>query len=131
MAAEIERIDKVPRLTPRDRQPIRATSATCWWWAAAGHAGGGVVGCQCRLARRGGAGDLRRTTNHQPHAATLCPCATSVHGLRRNKRVTTACLGQLAQAAEGCSVLAVGPGLAVGATNAISSSGHWDSPARQ
>ncbi len=117
MPRKMQKITDVPMLAPRRRDGHKGDFGKA---LIVGGSEGmiGAVALAANAALRGGAGlvtfAVPRTI--QQTVALLCPCATSV-ALACNERSEprSEAVGQMLQAAERCDVLAIGPGMAVGA----------------
>jgi len=116
MARNIERIGIITQLARRRRSSHKGDFGRV---LVVGGSGGmiGAVGLACNAALRGGAGlvTFAAPQTVQPFIATLCPCATSIPlATDEGGNLKAEAVRQVAQAAAGGDVLAVGPGMAVG-----------------
>jgi ADP-dependent NAD(P)H-hydrate dehydratase len=117
MQQDIELIEQLPRLPPRNRDGHKGDYGRV---LAVGGSRGmvGAVALAANAALRGGAGlvTFAAPETVQLAAATLCPCATSVPlACQAGGELADAAVRQVLQAARAADVLAVGPGFAVGA----------------
>ena len=115
MSQGIERIDEVSALPPRQPEAHKGDFGRV---LVVGGSRGmiGAPALAANAALRGGAGlvTVAAPETVQLAVAVLCPCATSVPLACDDDALAAEAVGQMARAAEGCDVLAVGPGLAVG-----------------
>jgi len=113
MAGRIERNEELPRLPRRRREGHKGD------YGRVLIVGGsremvGAVSLAANAALRAGAGlvTFAAPETIQQAVAVLCPCATSVAlACDRSGRLARASVRQLAEAARGCDVIAVGPGM--------------------
>ncbi|MFA6133378.1 MAG: NAD(P)H-hydrate dehydratase [Phycisphaerae bacterium] len=118
MAGEIEKVTRLAKLPPRRRDAHKGSFGHV---LVVGGSGGmmGAVALAANAALRGGAGlvTFAAPRTIQPYVATICPCATSIPLACDDRgELAPESLAQLAEAAQVCSVLAIGPGIAVGST---------------
>jgi len=116
MPEEIERIETLPKLPPR--QPGGHKGDYGRVLIVGGSVGMvGAVALAANGALRGGAGlvSFAAPETVQPIIAPLCPCATSVAlACDAKGQVSAKAVRQLSDAARQADVVAIGPGLAVG-----------------
>ena len=115
--SDIERITQVPGLPPRDQSAHKGDFGRV---LVVGGSRGmiGAAALSGNAALRGGAGlvTLAAPETVQLAVASLCCCATSIPlKCDDDGRLDTRAPRQVARAAESCDVLAVGPGMGVGA----------------
>lgn len=116
MSADIQRIDQVPTLARRRRSAHKGDMGRVVV------VGGsrtmlGAPALAALAALRGGAGLVTMALPEpiQLHAATLCPCATSLPlACGADGTLTAEAAAQVCGAAEAADVLAIGPGMGVG-----------------
>lgn len=118
MSDEVERINSVPRIPPRRRDAHKGDFGRV---LVVGGSRGmpGAVALAAVSALRGGAGlvTFAAPETVQRTIASLCPCATSVPlACGGDGAPARESLRQVRRAAAPADVLAVGPGMAVGAT---------------
>lgn len=117
MAERLQRVSEVPKLPPRRREGHKGEYGRVL--IIGGSAGMiGAPALASNAALRGGAGlvtfAVPRTI--QQAVAVICPCATSVPlDCDGESRLTPLAVRQAMTAAQRCDVLAVGPGMGVGA----------------
>ena len=117
MTERLQRITEVPKLPPRRREGHKGDYGRV---VIVGGSPGmiGATALAANAAFRGGAGlvTFAAPRTIQQGVAVLCPCATSIPlECDEQGAVTPAGLRQVMTAARQCDVLAVGPGMGVGA----------------
>ena len=115
MASELQRVASPPKLPPRARDGHKGDYGRV---LVVGGSRGmmGAVALASNAALRGGAGlvTFAAPETVQLAIATLCPCATSVPLKCAGGELSVEATRQLAEAAQRCDVLAMGPGMGVG-----------------
>jgi len=117
MSEPVERVTSLPRLARRKREGHKGDFGRV---LVVGGSRGmiGAVSLAANAALRGGAGLVTFAAPQpvQQTIASLCPCATSVAlECDASGRLAAGAVRQVRQAAAGCDVLAVGPGMESGA----------------
>jgi len=117
---ELERVTTVPSLPPRSADAHKGDFGRV---LVVGGSGGmiGAVALAANAALRGGAGlvTFAAPRTIQPTVAGLSPAATSIPlACDADGQLSPEAVGQIASAAASADVLAVGPGMAVGETQA-------------
>lgn len=115
MISDVERMESIPRLSPRPRAAHKGEVGRVLVVSGSQ----GMIGAPSLVANaalRSGAGLVTVATPRivQPFVATLCPCAISVPLACEGDDLAMGAVAQVAREMEKNDVLAVGPGLRVG-----------------